>query len=106
MPDQTATPARPRVSAKAATFTESVIREMTRLALAHDAVNLAQGFPDFACPPQLKEAAKAAIDADVNQYAITWGAAEFRAAVAAKVAGTYPGWSVDPDTEICVTCGS
>jgi aminotransferase len=106
VPDQTATPARPRVSAKAATFTESVIREMTRLALAHDAVNLAQGFPDFACPPQLKEAAKAAIDADVNQYAITWGAAEFRAAVAAKVAGTYPGWSVDPDTEICVTCGS
>ncbi|CAJ64690.1 MULTISPECIES: pyridoxal phosphate-dependent aminotransferase [Frankia] len=106
MSEQTTAPAQPRVSAKAMTFTESVIRDMTRLALAHGAVNLAQGFPDFACPPELKEAAKAAIDADVNQYAITWGAAEFRAAVAAKVGRTYPGWSVDPDTEICVTCGS
>ncbi len=60
-----------RVSLKAQTFTESVIREMTRLAMAHDAVNLAQGFPDFACPSELKEAAKSAIDADINQYAIT-----------------------------------
>ncbi len=68
-----------RVSAKAETFTESVIREMTRLAAAHGAVNLAQGFPDFGCPPELKAAAKAAIDADVNQYAITWGAQDFRA---------------------------
>ena len=75
-----------RVSAKAETFTESVIREMTRLAAAHGAVNLAQGFPDFGCPTELKEAAKAAIDADVNQYAITWGAQEFRHAIAAKVA--------------------
>ena len=64
-----------RVSRRAETFTESVIREMTRIAAAHDAVNLAQGFPDFPCPPELKEAAKAAIDADVNQYAITWGRA-------------------------------
>ncbi len=95
-----------RVSAKAETFTESVIREMTRLAAAHGAVNLAQGFPDFSCPPELKTAAKAAIDADVNQYAITWGAQEFRQAVAAKVARTYPGWDVDPETSICVTCGS
>lgn len=95
-----------RVSAKASTFTESVIRDMTRLAVAHDAVNLAQGFPDFSCPVELKDAAKAAIDADVNQYAITWGAPAFRAAIAAKVARTYPGWSVDPDTEICVTCGA
>src|SRR5437867_482549 len=63
----------PRVSAKAASFTESVIREMTRLAQRHGAVNLSQGFPDFACPPELKEAAKRAIDADLNQYAITWG---------------------------------
>ncbi len=93
-------------SAKAATFTESVIREMTRLALQHDAVNLAQGFPDFSCPPELKEAAKAAIDADINQYAITWGARDFRHAVAAKVARTYPGWEVDPEQELCVTCGS
>jgi aspartate/methionine/tyrosine aminotransferase len=95
-----------RVSAKAETFTESVIREMTRLAARHGAVNLAQGFPDFSCPPELKEAAKAAIDADVNQYAITWGAQEFRQAVAEKVGRTYPGWSVDPETSVCVTCGS
>ncbi len=95
-----------RVSAKAETFTESVIREMTRLAAQHGAVNLAQGFPDFGCPPELKEAAKAAIDADLNQYAITWGAQEFRQAVAGKVARTYAGWDVDPETSICVTCGS
>ncbi len=97
---------RHRVSAKAETFTESVIRDMTRLAHAHGAVNLAQGYPDFPCPSELKEAAKAAIDADVNQYAITWGARDFRHAIAGKVARTYPGWSVDPETEICVTCGS
>jgi aminotransferase len=95
-----------RVSAKAETFTESVIREMTRLCLEHDGINLAQGFPDFPCPPELKAAAKAAIDADVNQYAITWGAKRFRDAIAEKVARTYPGWTVDPDREICVTCGS
>jgi aminotransferase len=79
---------------------------MTRLALTHGAVNLAQGFPDFACPPELKAAAAQAIDADVNQYAVTWGAPAFRAAIAAKVAATYPGWEVDPDRQICVTCGS
>ena len=95
-----------RVSRKAETFTESVIREMTRLCMQHDGINLAQGFPDFACPPELKEAAKAAIDADVNQYAITWGAKRFRDAVAAKVARTYAGWEVDPERELCVTCGS
>ena len=94
-----------RVSKKAESFTESVIREMTRLAMAHDAVNLAQGFPDFPCPQELKDAAKAAIDADINQYAVTWGAPAFRAAIADKVA-TYDGWRVDPDTEVCVTCGS
>jgi aminotransferase len=95
-----------RVSAKADTFTESVIREMTRLCNEHGGVNLAQGFPDFPCPPELKAAAKAAIDADVNQYAVTWGAPEFRAAIAEKVASTYPGWQVDPDRDLCVTCGS
>ncbi len=94
------------VSAKAETFTESVIRSMTRLAMEHDAVNLAQGFPDFSCPPELKAAAKAAIDDDVNQYAITWGASDFRRAVAEKTARTYPGWVIDPETELCVTCGS
>src|SRR5437868_1227848 len=79
---------------------------MTRLAMTHGSINLAQGFPDFACPDELKDAAKAAIDADVNQYAITWGAKNFRDAIAAKVARTYPGWTVDPDREVCVTCGS
>ncbi|CAN5644208.1 aminotransferase class I/II-fold pyridoxal phosphate-dependent enzyme [soil metagenome] len=96
----------PRLAARAETFTESVIREMTRLAIAHGAVNLAQGFPDFACPAELKEAAKSAIDADVNQYAITWGARDFRHAIAAKTARSYPGWAVDPETDITVTCGA
>jgi aspartate/methionine/tyrosine aminotransferase len=95
-----------KVSSKVGSFTESVIREMTRLALEHDAINLSQGFPDFPCPPELKEAAKAAIDADVNQYAITWGAKRFRDAIAAKVERTYPGWVVDPERELTVTCGA
>src|SRR5205807_10506880 len=96
----------PPIGARTETFTESVIREMTRLCLEHGGINLAQGFPDFACPPELKAAAKAAIDADVNQYAVTWGAKGFRDAIAAKVARTYPGWHVDPERELCVTCGS
>jgi aspartate/methionine/tyrosine aminotransferase len=95
-----------RTSTRVGSFTESVIREMTRLAMAHDAVNLAQGIPDSACPQELKDAAKAAIDADVNQYAITWGAKRFRDAIAGKVARTYPGWTVDPETQLAVTCGS
>ncbi|MEA2677765.1 MAG: L-glutamine---4-(methylsulfanyl)-2-oxobutanoate aminotransferase [Chloroflexota bacterium] len=95
-----------RVSAKAERFTESVIREMTRIALQHDAVNLAQGFPDFACPPELKEAAAKAIHDDINQYAITWGAKDFREAIAAKTEAFYPGWTVDPQTELTVTCGA
>jgi aspartate/methionine/tyrosine aminotransferase len=94
------------ISRKAASFTESVIREMTRLAMAHDAVNLAQGFPDFAAPAELKEAAKAAIDADINQYAITWGARDFREAIAAKTTRFYPEWPVDPETDVTVTCGA
>jgi aminotransferase len=99
-------PAFSRVSDKAARFTESVIRDMTRLALQHGAVNLAQGFPDFACPVELKDAATAAIHADVNQYAITWGARDFREAIAEKTARFYPGWKVDPQTDITVTCGA
>ena len=94
------------MSERAASFTESVIREMTRHAALHDAVNLAQGFPDFACPPELKEAAKAAIDRDINQYAITWGARDFREAIVAKTARFYPGWQVDPETDLTVTCGA
>jgi len=94
------------ISRKAASFTESVIREMTRLAMAHDAVNLAQGFPDFAAPMEIKEAAKAAIDADINQYAITWGARDFRHAIADKTSRFYPAWSVDPETDVTVVCGA
>jgi aminotransferase len=94
-----------RISQKAASFTESVIRDMTRLAIQHSAINLAQGFPDFACPQELKDAAKAAIDADLNQYAITWGAQNFREAIARKFESTY-GMPIDPQTQLCVTCGS
>jgi aminotransferase len=93
------------ISKKAASFTESVIRDMTRIAIAHGAINLAQGFPDFACPQELKDAAKAAIDADLNQYAITWGAQNFREAIARKFESTY-GMALDPNTQLCVTCGS
>ncbi len=97
---------RRRTSRKADSFSESVIREMSRLCTASGGVNLAQGFPDFACPQELKDAAKAALDRDVNQYAVTWGARDFRAGIASKVAATYEGWTVDPETELCVTCGA
>jgi aminotransferase len=84
---------------------ESVIREMTRLALEHKAVNLAQGFPDFPAPEILKNAAREAITADINQYAITWGSKPFRDAIAAKYQRTY-GLDIDPEREITVCCGS
>ncbi len=86
-------------------FTESVIRGMTRLASEHEAINLAQGFPNFPCPDVLKEAATRAIREDVNQYAITWGAKRLRDAVARKYADWY-GMTVDPEAEITVTCGA
>ena len=86
-------------------FTESVIREMTRLAIEHNAVNLAQGFPDFAAPEEIKRAAQEAIAADVNQYAITWGAKPFRDAIAAKYRKWY-GLDYDPEREITVCCGA
>jgi aminotransferase len=94
-----------RSSAKASSFTESVIREMTRLANLHGAINLGQGFPDFPAPQEVKDAAAAAIAADHNQYPITWGVPAFREAIAAKYARDY-GMAVDPESEICVTCGS
>jgi aminotransferase len=94
-----------RSSQKAARFTESVIREMTRLANLHGAVNLSQGFPDFAAPAEVKEAARRAIEADVNQYAITWGARSLRQAIARKFERLY-GVAVDPEREVTVTCGS
>jgi aminotransferase len=96
----------PAISTKAGTFTESVIREMTRLALRDGAINLAQGFPDFPAPDEIKEAACAAIRDDVNQYAITWGARPFREAIAAKTMRWHPGWTVDPETQVTVTCGA
>src|SRR6267378_4077416 len=83
-------------------FTESVIRGMTRLANEHGAINLSQGFPNFPCPDVLKAAA---IRDDVNQYAITWGAARLRNALAAKYQDWY-GLPVDPMTQVTVTCGS
>ena len=92
-------------SAKASSFAESAIREMTRVAQAHGAINLAQGFPDFPAPTALKEAAAIAIAEDHNQYPITWGVPAFRDAIAAEYARAY-GIEVDPDTEVCVTCGS
>ena len=95
-----------RISAKAESFTESVIREMNRLAMEAGAVSLAQGFPDFAAPQELKEAAAAALFADVNQYAITWGAKPLREAIALKTARHYPGWAPNPDTDITVVCGA
>src|SRR5580700_11711615 len=76
----------PELSSKAAQFTESVIREMTRLALQYKAVNLSQGFPDFPAPALIKSAAQDAIAADINQYAITWGAKSLRNAIADKFA--------------------
>jgi aminotransferase len=86
-------------------FTESVIREMTRVANEAGAINLAQGFPDFPAPDLLKEAACAAIRADVNQYAVTWGTPRLRRALAEKYAHDY-GMAVDEAREITVTCGA
>ncbi len=98
-------PRSPGVSKKAARFTESVIREMTRLADAHGATNLAQGFPDFPTPAPIKAAACAAVRRDINQYAVTWGAKRLREAIARKVRA-YNGIPVDPDTMVTITCGS
>src|SRR5438445_205172 len=86
-------------------FTESVIRGMTRLANEHGAINLAQGFPNFPAPDALKDAAARAIRDDINQYAITWGAKRLRDALARKYAEWY-GMTVDPETEVTITCGA
>jgi aminotransferase len=96
---------RARLSRKAGQFTESVIREMTRLALEHGAINLSQGFPDFSAPSEIKRAAQEAIERDVNQYAITWGAKSLRDAIAEKVERTQ-GIALDPEREITVCCGA
>src|SRR5512140_1729333 len=102
---ETATQPKSFISGKAAHFTESVIREMTRQAMLHGAVNLSQGFPDFSAPEEIKRAAQEAIAADINQYAITWGAKPFRDAIAAKYRKWY-GLDYDPEREITVCCGS
>ena len=94
-----------RTARRTHSFTESVIRGMTRLANEHGAINLAQGFPNFPAPDVLKEAAARAIRDDINQYAITWGAKRLRNALAAKYADWY-GIELDPETDITVTCGA
>jgi aminotransferase len=96
---------RPRTSEKASRFTESVIREMTRLSQQHGAVNLSQGFPDFPAPDALKRAACDAILGDINQYAVTWGAKPLRDAIASDVSRRY-GLPVNPETQLTVCCGS
>ncbi len=98
----------PHISQKASRFTESVIRDMTRQILQYHGdrgVNLAQGFPDFAAPPEIKEAARQAIQDDYNQYAITWGQPPLRQAIAAKMGQTW-GRAIDPEREITVCCGA
>ncbi|WP_303675237.1 pyridoxal phosphate-dependent aminotransferase [Vampirovibrio chlorellavorus] len=94
-----------RTSHKAAQFNESVIRQMSQMARKYQAINLAQGFPDFPCPEELKVAACEAIHDDINQYAVTWGDAQFRQAIAEKE-GPYLGIAINPETEVTVTCGA
>jgi len=95
----------PKISRKASLFSESVIREMTRLCNVHNGINLSQGFPDFSAPEEMKEAACKAIRDDVNQYAITWGSKNLRNAIAEKCA-KYNGMQIDPEKNITVCCGS
>ena len=101
--------AHPILSAKAGSFTESVIREMTRLNLALNgperAINFAQGFPDFPPSPAIVEAAHAALEDGFHQYATTWGAPQLRQAIATKMGAAW-GRAIDPETEITVTCGA
>jgi aminotransferase len=94
-----------RVSQRSLRFTESVIREMTRLAHQHGAVNLSQGFPDFPAPEPLKAEAARAVAADVNQYAITWGAKRLRDALVGKHE-RFTGLAFDPEREVTVCCGA
>jgi aminotransferase len=94
-----------RLSIKAEQFTESVIREMTRLALQYNAINLSQGFPDFPAPDEVKRAAQEAIAADINQYAITWGAKGLRDAIVEKFLRVQ-GLAFDSEREITVVCGA
>jgi aminotransferase len=96
---------RAHIARRTSVFNESVIREMTRLAMLHGALNLAQGYPDFPAPSFIKQAAIDAINADINQYAITWGSPRLRRGIAAKTRRFY-GLDLDPDREVTVTCGA
>ncbi|HYM39038.1 MAG TPA: aminotransferase class I/II-fold pyridoxal phosphate-dependent enzyme [Thermoplasmata archaeon] len=95
----------PRVSERVQRFPESVIREMTRVAAAHGAVNLSQGYPDFDPPRELLAAAKTALENGYNQYSTTWGAPELREAIARK-ARSFNGIDADQELNLVVTCGS
>lgn len=95
----------PQTAQRLAIFTESVIREMTRLAQRHEAINLAQGFPDFDPPEELLAALERAVRGPHHQYAVTWGAPRFRQALAEKIT-RFSGAPVDPDRNLVVTCGS
>lgn len=95
----------PRTSRRTAVFTESLIREMSRVAARHGAINLAQGFPDWDPPEALVEAGKEAMDAHRHQYAVTWGSPELRGALGAKLA-RFLGVPVDAERELVVTCGA
>lgn len=95
----------PRTSRRTSVFTESLIREMTRVAQRYGAINLSQGFPDFNPPREVLEAARAEMDADHHQYAVTWGAAPLREALARKLT-RFTGLECDPDRHLIVTCGA
>ncbi len=85
-------------------FNQSMIREMTRLAMEHEAINLSQGFPDFDPPQAIVRAAVEAIRGEANQYTVTWGYPPLRQALAAQYTAQL-GWPVDPDVHVCVVCG-
>lgn len=93
------------LSKRTANFTDSVIRRMTRISLQHGAINLSQGFPDFDPPKEITDRLSEVAKEGPHQYALTWGAQNFREALAAKQEH-FSGMKINPDTEIVVTCGS
>ncbi len=95
----------PQLSKRTDAFTDSVIRRMTRISLQYGAVNLSQGFPDFDPPRAILDRLTEVANEDFHQYSITWGAQNFREALAAKQS-RFMGHSIDPDREVVVTCGS
>lgn len=95
----------PKLSSKIEGFTDSVIRRMTRIANSYGAINLSQGFPDFDPPVELKNALSRVASGSIHQYAVTWGAKNFREALARKQS-RFMGIPIDPETQIVVTCGS